>query len=76
MIRGFVYSFVAIAVFLLASILWMSSRGAFEEGFPMAAGWVLLIGMFAVGPGFFMLGYWHNMKLNPDKPHWDPEMGE
>jgi FtsH-binding integral membrane protein len=76
MIRGFVYSFVAIALFLMGSIFWLASNGAFEEGFPLAAGWVLLVCMFGVGPGFFFLGYWHSLKLNPDKPHWDPELGE
>ncbi len=76
MIRGFVYSFVAIALFLMGSLFWLASKGALEEGYPLAAGWILLICLFAVGPGFFMLGYWHSLKLNPDQPHWDSELGE
>ena len=76
MIRAFVYSFLAVAIFLIGSIFWMASEGVPEQGFSMASGWLLLICIFAVGPIFFMLGYWHSLKLNPDKPHWDPELGE
>jgi hypothetical protein len=75
MIRGFVYSFIAVVVFLAGSIFWMANQGSLE-GDPLASGWLLLICVFLVGPVFFFLGYWHNRKLTPGKPHWDPELGE
>ena len=76
MIRGIVYSLVAICIFLTGSILWMVSGGIPEEVFPLVTGWTLLISLFAVGPFFFTLGYWHHRRLFPDEPHWDPEAGE
>ena len=77
MVRGFVYSFLAISIFLFAAIIWFALSGTIEgeEDF-MLAGSLLLITFFLVGPAGFALGYWHHLRLHPREPHWDPEMGE
>jgi hypothetical protein len=76
MIRGFVYSFLGVAGFLLAALVWMTLNPVAEDTAYLLSGWLLLISFFAVGPLFFALGYWHSMKKNPDKPHWDKELNE
>ena len=77
MVRAFVYSFLAISVFLFAAIIWYALSGATsgEEDFKVA-GWLLLITFFLIGPSGFVLGYWHHLRLHPKDPHWDPELGE
>ncbi|MFO7724031.1 MAG: hypothetical protein R6V45_00660 [Oceanipulchritudo sp.] len=76
MLRGFVYSFLAVSLFLLASIGWMTFRAVTEETLYLMSGWVLLISFFAVGPLFFALGYWDHLRRHPSDYHWDREIGE
>ncbi len=76
MIRGFVYSIVAICFFLLGSVLYMLLGDMDEASMSFAGGWLMLITLFGVGPVFFGIGYWHNRRLYPDEPHWDSETGE
>jgi hypothetical protein len=76
MVRGLVYSFVAICLFLLVCIVWMTVGGVTEEAAYTMSGWLLLLCFFLVGPVFFGLGYWHHLRLTPGEPHWDPEIGE
>lgn len=76
MVRGFVYSFIAVCVFLLGSILWMTMAGLDEERAYLMSGWLLLVCFFAVGPLSFAAGYWHHLRLHPREPHWDAEIGE
>ncbi len=76
MIRGFVYSIIAICVFLLGSTAYIALSGMEESSSNLAGGWMLLIALFAIGPLFFVIGYWHNRRLHPDSPHWDAETGE
>ncbi|HSH09236.1 MAG TPA: hypothetical protein VK995_02535 [Oceanipulchritudo sp.] len=75
MIRGFVYSFVAISVCLLASIIWFAMTQQGEEDVRIGIGFLLAC-FFLVGPLFFGIGYWHHFRLYPKEPHWDPELGE
>ena len=76
MIRGFVYSILAICVFFLGIIAYIILSGMEESTSNYAGGWMLLVAFFGVGPLFFGIGYWHNRRLHPDAPHWDPETGE
>jgi len=76
MVRGFVYSIVAICVFLLGSIIYMTTSTMEDSTANLAGGWLMLAALFGIGPLFFGLGYWHNRKLHPDEPHWDSETGE
>ena len=76
MLRGFIYSFCAVCLFMLASIGWMMFQSPGEETLLLLSGWLILICFFAVGPLFFALGYWHNLHLHPRDSHWDPEIGE
>jgi len=76
MVRGFVYSFLAICLFLLGSIGWMTMGHLTEEQAEVMGGMLLLLCFFLVGPVFFAIGYWHNLRLTPNEPHWDPELGE
>lgn len=76
MVRGFVYSFLAVSLFLLGSIGWMSIRSTSEETLYLMSGWLLLVCFFAVGPLFFAFGYWHHLRRNPEAPRWDRELGE
>lgn len=76
MVRGFVYSLLAICVFLFGSILYILISGLDESATSTAGGWLLLLALFGIGPLFFGLGYWHNRRLHPDAPHWDSETGE
>jgi len=76
MVRGFVYSCLAIIAFLLAGIGWMSMHAMGEDALVLLGGWLLLISLFAVGPLFFAIGYWHHLRLNPAQPRWDAELGE
>lgn len=76
MLRGFVYSFCAVCLFLLGSIGWILARSPDEETLYLMSGWTLLISFFAVGPVFFAIGYWHHLRLHPTEPHWDREIGE
>ena len=76
MVRGFVYSFVAICIFLIGSIAYMTIANITEERADLLGGMLLLLCFFLVGPVFFAIGYWHHFRLTPDKPHWDPELGE
>lgn len=77
MVRAFVYSFLAISIFLFGAIIWFALSGSVdgEEDF-LVTGWLLLIAFFLVGPGGFLIGYWHHFRLHPKEPHWDPELGE
>ena len=74
MARGFVYSVIAVSVFLLASISWMTLSPPDEETMVLLSGWRLLISFFAVGPLFFVIGFWHHFRLHPKEPHWDAEL--
>jgi len=74
MIRGIVYSLIAIAVFIAASTAWFSRLP--EENAGVFIGWTVMISFFIVGPLFFTIGFLHNMHRNPGKPHWDSETGE
>jgi len=76
MVRGFVYSLSAIALFILGSIGWMLFQAPDEDTLVLFAGWMILISFFAVGPVFFAIGYWHQRHLCPSAPRWDPELGE
>ena len=77
MVRAFVYSFVAIPAFLFAAIIWFALSGSAQgEEESLLIGWMLLISFFLIGPGGFLLGYWHHLRLHPKDPHWDPELGE
>ena len=76
MVRGFVYSIVAICVFLLGSIIYMTTSNMEDSATSLAGGWLMLLALFGIGPLFFGLGYWHNRRLHPDEPHWDSETGE
>ena len=76
MVRGFVYSILAICFFLLASIAYMALSDLEESASNLFGGWMLLITFFGVGPLFFAVGYFHNRRLHPDEPHWDAETGE
>jgi FtsH-binding integral membrane protein len=76
MVRGFVYSFLAVSLFLFGSIGWMSIRSPSEETLYLMSGWLLLVCFFAVGPLFFAIGYWHHLRLHPEAPRWDRELGE
>lgn len=76
MVRGFVYSLSAVALFILGSIAWMMMQSPDEDTLILFSGWMILISFFAVGPLFFALGYWHQRVLHPAQPRWDPEMGE
>jgi len=76
MVRGFVYSLSAIVLFIFGSIAWMMMQSPDEDTLVLYGGWMILISLFAVGPVFFALGYWHQRQLYPAKSHWDPELGE
>jgi hypothetical protein len=76
MVRGFVYSFIGICLFLMGSILWLSLSGLTEDAAYKLSGWLLLLCFFIVGPVAFAIGYWHHLRLTPGQPHWDPEIGE
>ena len=76
MIRGIVYSIVAICAFLLGAVLFMATGGMEDSTTSMAGGWLMLVALFGVGPLFFGLGYWHHRRMFPDEPHWDSETGE
>ena len=76
MVRGFVYSFLAVCLFLIGSIVWMSVVSLDEESLYTFSGWLLLVCFFLVGPVFFAVGYWHHWRLHPKDPHWDAELGE
>jgi sterol desaturase/sphingolipid hydroxylase (fatty acid hydroxylase superfamily) len=76
MFRGFVYSFIAVSLFLLASVFWMLRQEPSEDTLILLGGWMLLISFFAVGPLFFLLGYWHHLRLHRGEPQWDAELGE
>jgi sterol desaturase/sphingolipid hydroxylase (fatty acid hydroxylase superfamily) len=76
MFRGFVYSFIAVSLFLLASVFWMLRQEPSEDTLILLGGWMLLISFFAVGPLFFLLGYWQHLRLHRGEPQWDAELGE
>lgn len=76
MFRGFVYSILSVCLFLVASVYWMLGQDVGEDALVMMGGWMLLISFFAVGPIFFVIGYWHHRRLHPADPQWDAEMGE
>jgi hypothetical protein len=76
MLRGFIYSIIAVVLFLFASIGWMVLRGPDEDTLYLLSGWLILICFFAVGPLFFALGYWHHLRRTPGDSHWDKEIGE
>ncbi|MGA1204952.1 MAG: hypothetical protein ACO3ZW_03960 [Opitutales bacterium] len=76
MVRGIVYSFLAVSLFLLCSIILMTMGVLEVESADLAGGWLLMVCFFGVGPLFFLLGYWHHWRLNPKGPHWDPELEE
>lgn len=76
MVRGFVYSIIAICTFFLGGIAYVSLSDLEESAINLAGGWMLLIALFGVGPLFFAIGYFHNRRLHPDQPHWDAETGE
>lgn len=76
MVRGLVYSLVAVSLFLLASIGWMILQSPDEDTQMLLAGWLLLISFFAVGPLFFAFGYRRHLVLHPKDPKWDAELGE
>ena len=75
MVRGFVYSFLAISVCLLGCIMWFAMTNQGDAAL-VPAGWMLMGCFFLVGPLFFLLGYWHHLRLFPKEPHWDSELGE
>ncbi|MGC9451703.1 MAG: hypothetical protein ACP5I4_09675 [Oceanipulchritudo sp.] len=76
MVRGFVYSFIAVCIFLLGSIFWMMTATLDEDRAYLVSGWLLLVTFFIVGPVFFAAGYWHHLRLHPREPRWDAEIGE
>ena len=76
MVRGFVYSFIGICLFLMGSIIWLSLVEMTEEAAFKLSGWMLLLCFFLIGPVAFAIGYWHHLRLTPGEPHWDPELGE
>lgn len=76
MFRGFVYSILAVSVFLTGATLWMLQEELSEDALALQGGWILLISFFAVGPLFFVLGYWHHRRLHDAEPQWDAELGE
>ena len=76
MVRGFVYSFIAVCIYLMGSILWMSLAQLDEQSAYLMSGWLLVICFFAVGPLFFAVGYWHHLRLHPKDSHWDAEIGQ
>jgi hypothetical protein len=75
MVRGFVYSFLAISVCLFGSIIWFALTDQTDAELRLGI-WILLGCFFLVGPLFFGLGYWHHRRLFPREPHWDAETGE
>ncbi len=76
MVRGLVYSLIAVSLFLLAGAGWLALRSVDADTLVLWGGWLLLVCLFAVGPLFFALGYWHHRRLHPREPHWDRELGE
>lgn len=67
MIRGLVYSFVGIIVFLGASLVYIGQAQPSEATLYQLTGWLLLVALFAVGPSAFFLGYWHHRKKYPEE---------
>jgi hypothetical protein len=76
MVRGLVYSISAVCLFLIASIGWMTLQRPAEETLYLFSGWLILLCLFAVGPLFFALGYWHHRRLHPADPKWDAELNQ
>lgn len=76
MFRGFVYSILAVSLFLTGATFWMLQQDLSEEALALRGGWILLISFFAVGPLFFVVGYWHHRRLHAAEPQWDAELGE
>jgi sterol desaturase/sphingolipid hydroxylase (fatty acid hydroxylase superfamily) len=76
MFRGFVYSILAVSFFLTGSVFWMLRQDFSDEAMVFQGGWILLVSFFAVGPLFFVLGYWHHRRLHKAEPQWDAEIGE
>ncbi len=76
MLRGIVYSFIGICLFLLGAIIVVSTGMTDAENAEFAGGWILLVALFLVAPVCFGLGYWHHLRLNPKAPRWDSEMGQ
>lgn len=76
MLRGFVYSCLAVAAFLVLSVPYMLLAGLEDETMYFLGGWLLLFSFFAVGPLFFLFGYWHHCRLHPGEPRWDAELDE
>lgn len=76
MLRGFVYSSLAVAAFLALSVLYMLFAGLKDDTMYLMGGWLLLFCFFAVGPLFFVIGYWHHCRLHPGEPRWDAELNE
>lgn len=76
MLRGLLYSVGAVILFLVLSIGYMLVTGMDEERMTLVGGWLLLLCFFAVGPVFFVIGYWHHVRLHPGEPRWDRELNE
>jgi hypothetical protein len=54
----------------------MLLAGLEDETLYLLGGWLLLFSFFAVGPLFFLIGYWHHCRLHPGEPRWDAEINE
>jgi hypothetical protein len=76
MLRGFVYSLIAMVLFIGIGLVALGRAPSSDDQMFFYGGWLLLTSLFAVGPAFFVAGWLHHRHLHPRDPVWDEELGE